>query len=70
MNHKGTVTLETERLILQRFTMDDVEAMFRNWEMKLHRVDLEVLEYNNRAIHCYEKCGFKIDGILRESAIK
>lgn len=31
MNHKGTVTLETERLILRRFTMDDAEAMFRNW---------------------------------------
>jgi len=31
MNHKGTVTLETERLILRRFTIDDAEAMFRNW---------------------------------------
>ena len=31
MTHKGTVTLETERLILRRFTMDDAEAMFRNW---------------------------------------
>ena len=31
MNHKGTVTLETERLILRRFTMDDADAMFQNW---------------------------------------
>ena len=31
MNHKGTITLETERLILRRFTLDDAEAMFRNW---------------------------------------
>lgn len=31
MNHKGTVTFETERLILRRFTTDDAEAMFRNW---------------------------------------
>jgi ribosomal-protein-alanine N-acetyltransferase len=31
MNHKGTVTLETERLILRRFTIDDAEAMFQNW---------------------------------------
>ncbi len=37
-------------------------------EMKLHRVDLKVLEYNKRAIRCYEKCDFKIDGILRDSA--
>jgi len=31
MTHKGTVTLETERLILRRFTADDAEAMFKNW---------------------------------------
>ena len=35
---------------------------------KWHRIDLKVLEYNHRAIRCYEKCGFKKDGILRESA--
>jgi len=32
MEHKGTVTLQTERLILRPFTMDDVDAAFRNWE--------------------------------------
>lgn len=31
MNHKGTVRIETERLILRKFTLDDVEAAFRNW---------------------------------------
>jgi len=31
MNHKGTVTLDTERLILRRFSIEDAEAMFRNW---------------------------------------
>ncbi|MDR0292736.1 MAG: GNAT family N-acetyltransferase [Oscillospiraceae bacterium] len=31
MNHKGTVTLETERLILRRFTMDDVTDAYNNW---------------------------------------
>ena len=31
LNHKGTVTIETERLILRRFTMEDAEAMFRRW---------------------------------------
>lgn len=35
---------------------------------KWHRIDLKVLEYNHRAIRCYEKCGFKKDGVLRESA--
>lgn len=31
MTHKGTVTLETERLILRRFILEDAEAMFCNW---------------------------------------
>lgn len=34
---------------------------------KWHRIELRVLEYNHRAIRCYEKCGFK-DGVLRENA--
>lgn len=36
--------------------------------MGWHRFDLKVLEYNHRAIRCYERCGFKREGILRESA--
>ena len=31
MQHIGTRTIETERLILRRFTMEDAPAMFRNW---------------------------------------
>ena len=31
MNHKGTVKLETGRLILRRFTHDDAGNMFHNW---------------------------------------
>ena len=37
--------------------------------MKLHRVDLIVLEHNRRAIRSYEKCGFKLEGVLRERAL-
>jgi [ribosomal protein S5]-alanine N-acetyltransferase len=36
--------------------------------LHLHRVDLRVLEYNHRAIACYEKCGFVKEGIEREGA--
>lgn len=46
MEHKGTVTLETERLILRRFTPDDAEAMFRNWAS-----DAEVTEYLDWSPH-------------------
>lgn len=31
MKHLGTKTIETPRLILRRFTMDDAKAMFDNW---------------------------------------
>ncbi len=30
MTHKGTVRLETERLILRRFTIEDLEQMYQN----------------------------------------
>ena len=31
LTHKGTKTLETERLTLRRFTLEDAEKMFTNW---------------------------------------
>jgi ribosomal-protein-alanine N-acetyltransferase len=31
VTHKEKVTLETERLILRRFTEDNAESMFKNW---------------------------------------
>ena len=40
LKHKGTVTIETPRLILRRFTLADAEAMFRNWAN-----DSEVTKY-------------------------
>lgn len=40
MNHKGTVTIETERLILRRFYLKDAKFMFYNWAN-----DREVTKY-------------------------
>ena len=31
LHHKGSVVLETERLVLRPFTVKDKEAMFENW---------------------------------------
>ena len=31
MKHLGTIELETDRLILRRFTLDDAMDMYRNW---------------------------------------
>ena len=40
MEHKGTQRIETDRLILRRFVMDDASAMFKNWAS-----DSEVTKY-------------------------
>lgn len=47
---------EALRLAL-RYAFDDLE---------LHKVYLRVLEYNHRARRAYEKCGFVVEGYLRE----
>ena len=36
-------------------------------EMGLHRISLHVFEFNQRAKRCYEKCGFREEGCLREA---
>jgi len=36
-------------------------------QMNLHRVFLTTYEYNKRAIRCYEKCGFKLEGRMRQA---
>ena len=36
-------------------------------ELDLHRVDLGVFDFNKGAIACYESCGLKKEGLLRET---
>lgn len=36
-------------------------------EIKLHRVELDVFSFNTRAIHTYEKMGFKHEGVLKDA---
>ena len=40
MKHCGTQIIETERILLRRFSKDDAEAMYRNWAS-----DPEVTKY-------------------------
>jgi RimJ/RimL family protein N-acetyltransferase len=42
-----------------------VDHGFRN--LKLHRIMLEVFDFNPRAIRVYEKVGFRQEGVLRDS---
>ncbi len=37
--------------------------------LNLHRVDLRTLQYNTRAIACFKRCGFVIEGYEREVAL-
>lgn len=39
-------------------------------EMNLHRLELEVYEFNDKALRCYERCGFREEGRLREKIYK
>jgi RimJ/RimL family protein N-acetyltransferase len=39
-------------------------------EMGLHRVCLNVFAGNHRAMRCYEKCGFRREGVQRKSFLK
>jgi RimJ/RimL family protein N-acetyltransferase len=36
-------------------------------ELGLHRLDLNVYDFNQAAIHCYQRVGFQLEGTLRES---
>jgi len=36
-------------------------------EMNLNRVSLHTFDFNERAVACYQKCGFQIEGRLREN---
>lgn len=36
-------------------------------ELNLHRVSLDVFDYNPRAIRSYEKAGFKVEGCVRQA---
>lgn len=37
--------------------------------LKMHRIELYVLEFNKRALSCYKKCGFRIEGKARDSVL-
>lgn len=38
-------------------------------QLSLHRVSLDVLSFNPRAIHVYEKLGFRREGLLRDALL-
>jgi RimJ/RimL family protein N-acetyltransferase len=50
----------------------EITRLVLSWgfgELRLHRVELQVLAGNDRAIRCYLACGFCQEGVLREAEL-
>jgi len=39
-------------------------------DLNFHRIQLNVLEFNDKAIALYERCGFRKEGVLREFVLR
>lgn len=39
-------------------------------QMNINKVKLNVFDFNKRAKKCYEKCGFKVEGVLRQELFR
>lgn len=39
-------------------------------QMNINKIKLNVYSFNKRAIKCYEKCGFKNEGVLRQEIFR
>lgn len=53
----------------QGYGTDAVSALLR-WAfeyLNLNRISLRVYDYNERAIGCYQKCGFRHEGTMRQA---
>ncbi|MEW6366734.1 MAG: GNAT family protein [Acidobacteriota bacterium] len=49
-------------------TVEALRFAFR--QLNLHKVALEVYDFNTRAIELYKRLGFKIEGVLRSHSFK
>jgi len=50
----------------------EITGLVLSWAFSVlgaHRVELEVLASNSRAINCYRACGFRQEGIRREAGL-
>ena len=69
MNDVGTITLETERLILRRFELEDAEQMYNNWatdplcnrylSWELHKSVEETRSFIQKCIEDYDQGSYK-----------
>ncbi|MCQ1531337.1 GNAT family N-acetyltransferase [Lutispora saccharofermentans] len=39
-------------------------------QMNINKIKLNVFSFNKRAIRCYEKCGFKVEGVFKQELFR
>ncbi|MBC5637317.1 GNAT family N-acetyltransferase [Ornithinibacillus sp. BX22] len=71
MNRKAgfRIALHDKKYFNKGYGTEAVELAlaFTFKELKLNRLQLEVYSHNKRGIKAYEKVGFKVEGVLRDS---
>ena len=55
LNHVGTRTLKTTRLVLRPFYLSDAQAMYDNWRSEEHTSELQSLPPISYAVFCLKK---------------
>ena len=76
MKNTGTVLLETDRLILRRFTKEDIPAVFKNWSgnpnvtkyllWSYHKNEKEAAGFLKKYIRQYHKKDFYVWAVERK----
>lgn len=72
MEHKGTKTIETERLLLRQFNKNDAEAFnaiiqFFFEEVGVNRIESQHDPNNPNSGKVMQKCGLRYEGTLRQA---
>lgn len=66
------ISIGEKRFWNQGLGTDAVRTLLRFafLELNLHRVELDVYDFNPRAMRCYEKAGFRLEGTRRQALFR
>lgn len=70
-NRVGTIgiVIGTKKNLSKGYGTEAIKLLqeFAFNKLNLNKLELDVREFNKRGIRCYEKSGFKVEGIIREN---